>query len=78
MQQAKPFWKSKRFWGAAITMLSTTGLLSIGGVSLDVDTWTVTIVLPTLAEKIMALAIPGGTVIGFWGAFVAKHVLRLR
>lgn len=76
--ETKSFLLSKRFWGAAITLLSTTGLLSIGGVSIDVDTWTVTIVLPTLAEKIMALAIPGGTVLGFWGAFVAKHVLKLR
>jgi len=76
--QTKSFLFSKRFWGAAITLLSTTGLFSVGGVFIDVDTWTVTINLPTLAEKIMALAVPGGTILGFWGAFVAKHVLKLR
>jgi len=74
----KAIWKSRRFWGALVTLASTTGLLSIGGVSLDVDTWTVTIHLPTLAEKALALAVPGGTILSWWGGLAARTILKLR
>ena len=76
--ETKHFLLSKRFWGAAITLISATGYLSVYGITLDTDTWVVSIELKTLAAKLLAAGVPFGTVIGFWGAFVAKHTLRVR
>ena len=76
--ETKNFLFSKAFWGAVLTIASTTGLLKIYGISFDPQTHVLSIALDTLFAKLLVAGIPGGAIISFWGRLVAKTGLRLR
>lgn len=75
MTQAKPFYLSKRFWGAVFTLFSMFGL-SRYGVIYDDAANTIVIDLNTLTEKVLAGTGAFGVVLHVIGAFVAKHRIK--
>lgn len=74
MTAVKPWYLSKRVWGAIFVLASTFGLARYG-ISYDPDANTITIALDTLTEKALAGTGLFGMVLNGIGQFVAKHRL---